>query len=55
MRTIMKKKILAAAFAAMMVMSMTGVSAAAKAKRRMKERLSFTEPQDTVKRWEMQD
>ena len=52
----MKKKILAAVLAAAMVMSMTGVSAAAKKQsKRVKERPLFTELPDIVKKWEMQD
>lgn len=51
----MKKKILAAVLAAAMVMSMTGVPAAAKAKKRVKELPLFTELPDIVKKWEMQD
>ena len=51
----MKKKILAAVLAAAMVMSMTGVSAAAKSKERVKELPLFMELPDIVKKWEMQD
>ena len=50
----MKKKILAAVLAAAMVMSMTGVSAAAKSKEKSEGTLS-TELPDIVKKWEMQD
>lgn len=51
----MKKKILAAMLAASMVMSMTGVPAAAKSKEKSEGTTLFTELPDTVKKWEMQD